>query len=857
MSTKNIFFLCFTFFFTVLHSQTINLTTNNLGCKNSGIVNVATIGITSPNFQLQLSDGTVIAPVAGNNSAFSSSNVFSSLPNGIYKVIAKDNFGMVYISSNISVSDGYTDMFISANSISLPCVGATVSVPVTLSGGKPPFIYEIYNTSSSAVIETSLSTSNTSYSFSAMPTGNYSIKVTDACFVTKISNLSINNPTITLNQVVQKAVISPSRSPSTCGVDKIRISLNGFKNQSNNVTLSQNELALFSIKLKYLGELYGMDTNGDNHSDTNGGAYNMNTISINIPLGVTRENLISNIATTKIVLLDQCGDSKELNITLSNGAIGASTNCLNGSTVQAFVGPSMVCFPINYVFTNTSNPSDVISVTQTINGQSFSGFTAGKAYTFTHTDANGSTTNFFGGQYIYIPGNTATLNLVNSPASIVSLNYLNYGTSPSIIVGGQIGLAFNYVVTASNNPLVSVGTTGSGTSGNPLNKVNASDPNGFWPKGTYALTITNSCGTGSITLNVEGRTATLSGNTINPVCAGFDYSLQGNFDVIEAYEVVIISGPSNVGLTKDLVSTTSSMIFPGLSYGNYIVGLRIKGGTANVLTQSFNYGVNGVITINKNTTGGFVCTSGGNDGSLTINANTISPAPNNVLQYRISLDGGNTYQDWQNSNVFNGLTNTTYFFQVKDGCNFTVTDNSQIGSIANPQASSSFETICELQTDVTLQLNVDTSNANYLWTGPGINSSNQNEKNPVLNLNTLNIGQNNYTVTVNSSFCNTISQVNTTITKIAATKPASTTGTELNSLVGIGINNTDGEIDKIKNGALVLKSANNGFVITRLQTNQLPSGANAIKGMLVFDIDENCLKLFNGFIWKCISRVCL
>jgi hypothetical protein len=107
MSTKNIFLLCFIFFLNILHSQTISLTTNNLGCKNSGIINVATIGISSPNFQLQLSDGTVVAPVAGNNAAFSSSNVFNSLPNGIYKVLAKDIFGMVYISSNISVSDGY------------------------------------------------------------------------------------------------------------------------------------------------------------------------------------------------------------------------------------------------------------------------------------------------------------------------------------------------------------------------------------------------------------------------------------------------------------------------------------------------------------------------------------------------------------------------------------------------------------------------------------------------------------------------------------------------------------------------------------------------------------------------------
>jgi hypothetical protein len=34
------------------------------------------------------------------------------------------------------------------------------------------------------------------------------------------------------------------------------------------------------------------------------------------------------------------------------------------------------------------------------------------------------------------------------------------------------------------------------------------------------------------------------------------------------------------------------------------------------------------------------------------------------------------------------------------------------------------------------------------------------------------------------------------------------------------------------------------------------NGADAVQGMLVYDTDDQCLKLYNGTTWNCISQGC-
>ncbi len=58
----------------------------------------------------------------------------------------------------------------------------------------------------------------------------------------------------------------------------------------------------------------------------------------------------------------------------------------------------------------------------------------------------------------------------------------------------------------------------------------------------------------------------------------------------------------------------------------------------------------------------------------------------------------------------------------------------------------------------------------------------------------------------------------------------------------------------VPNGHIVLESTKKGFVITRVQNSNLITDAK--EGMMIYDIDAACVKLYNGSIWKCIARAC-
>ena len=60
--------------------------------------------------------------------------------------------------------------------------------------------------------------------------------------------------------------------------------------------------------------------------------------------------------------------------------------------------------------------------------------------------------------------------------------------------------------------------------------------------------------------------------------------------------------------------------------------------------------------------------------------------------------------------------------------------------------------------------------------------------------------------------------------------------------------------ESVPNGHLVLESTKKGFVITRVQNSTLITDAK--EGMIIYDIEAACIKLFNGTNWNCIARSC-
>lgn len=57
----------------------------------------------------------------------------------------------------------------------------------------------------------------------------------------------------------------------------------------------------------------------------------------------------------------------------------------------------------------------------------------------------------------------------------------------------------------------------------------------------------------------------------------------------------------------------------------------------------------------------------------------------------------------------------------------------------------------------------------------------------------------------------------------------------------------------IPNGFLALESKDKGLVLTRTTSASI---AFPVEGMLIYDTADKCFKLYNGTIWKCITRSC-
>ncbi|MBF4508583.1 hypothetical protein IRZ83_18050, partial [Flavobacterium sp. JLP] len=747
-------------------AQTVSGIASNTGCFNSGIVTASSTGLgATPQYQLSKA-GVVVAPVSGDPTQFTNTNVFTGLSSGVYVVNARATAGgTVFSSTNITVTDGYTAMTVSTPTKVADCVGGTASLTSTVTAGKAPYTYTIAAQSAPGVIlQNSGPISATTFNFNPLGVNNYLVSVTDDCGQTITGATSISNPTVTVNDFKLGSLAYPSfNTTNNCSTPLNVINELLFQYIANSTTISPSDAARFSWKILYQGQLYGQDTNADGYSDVGGAGYSPLLNTVRLPLVATKAGVLAEIAsgTMKVVLSDNCGNSKEFNVTQYNsgGTMGPS-NCAGAGLIRA-VPNRLSCFPLNVTFTNIANPADIVTTTINSTAQLIAGFTAGATYHVTYVDAQGSTTRSFDtlpvSQNISIPAaSTFTISQVLTGVQ-QNLNVLGYGRLILTVTPVQAGDIINYTVTASDNPLVPVGYTSStplnATSGSAtLPRVNASDPLDYWPSGHYTLDMTIPCGTRTINATVSGYNATLNGNTITPVCGGFNYVMNGNFDSVSAYQVIIVSGPSSVGQVRDLASNTASLPFNGLSYGTYVFGLRIKGGTVNVLTQTLTYDSNNVITVDKTNTGGYVCSSGATNGTLTIAATSNSPAPGNVLEYALSTDGGTNFGAYQSGNTFSGLTDNTYFFRIKDGCGNIITQSAQIGVAAAPTATAEGQstpaTFCNLSTG-TLQLDVDTVGAiSYLWTGPGITTANETLKSPLVNYNALSVGNNNFSCSV-------------------------------------------------------------------------------------------------------------
>lgn len=185
MKTKIILFLTFILCFlgSNLTAQTVSGVSSNTGCQNSATVTVSSTGLgAAPQYQL-LKAGVVIAPILGDANQFAKTSAFTGLGSGSYTVNARATAGeIVYSSSPIAVTDGYTAMTVTTPTKVANCIGSTTVLTSTVTNGKAPFTYTIATQKASGtILQSSGPIATSSFSFNALPTDSYIVSITDSC----------------------------------------------------------------------------------------------------------------------------------------------------------------------------------------------------------------------------------------------------------------------------------------------------------------------------------------------------------------------------------------------------------------------------------------------------------------------------------------------------------------------------------------------------------------------------------------------------------------------------------------------------------------------------------------------------
>lgn len=122
--------------------------------------------------------------------------------------------------------------------------------------------------------------------------------------------------------------------------------------------------------------------------------------------------------------------------------------------------------------------------------------------------------------------------------------------------------------------------------------------------------------------------------------------------------------------------------------------------------------------------------------------------------------------------------------------------------------------------------------------------------------------QTNRTVTFEYQICDGTQCDNALVTVTIpggyCTKPFNTASSTSNTRVGISTQSSSNSTWplSIPNGFITLESQNKGLVITRTTSASIPT-ANLVEGMMIYDTSDNCIKLYNGSIWRCIQRICI
>ncbi len=499
------------------------------------VIGVAVPGICGQNGQIHLgiTGGTTpynivwTGPVNGNATTGNNFYNILNLPSGTYTIVVTDANGCTDTVVVVLTNGANT---LNVTGVAVPGVcGQNGQIHLGITGGTTPYTIVWTGT-----VSGSATTSNNFYNILNLPSGTYTILVTDANGCTDTVVVTLTNVQNTLN-VTGVAV------PGVCGQNgQIHLGITGGT-------------APYSIV--WTGPVSGNATTGNNF-------YNI----LNLPSG-----------TYTIVVTDANGCTDTVVVVLTNGAntldvTGVAVPGICGQNGQIHLGITGGTAPYSIVWTGTVNGNattgnNFYNILNLPNG----------TYTIVVTDANGCT-------------DTVVITLTNGA------NTLNV---TAVATPGLCGLNGSILVNiAGGTSPYTVTWTGpvngsASTAGNSYNIVNL-------PSGTYAIVVTDANGcndNATVTLTNTANNLSFTRTVTNGIC-GENGSILINIVTGTPTFTITWAGPVSGSAT----TAANSYNIPNLPSGNYTLMVTGSNGCSQQLTATVTVSENNLdITDTANT----------------------------------------------------------------------------------------------------------------------------------------------------------------------------------------------------------------------------------------------------------------
>lgn len=840
-------------------SVSVSATSTPRTCGGNGTITASFSPTSEVSLQL-LKGGTIISQISAPPS---SPYTWTSLQPGTdyqVRIICAENNSVIYQTVNVTVADNYTPITNAAISVTNVCTSFTPGGTFTINaitGGNAPYEYSVVKTNDPAFIDVVPSNYTTNNIWNVTEFGTYQIRVKDACGAYATFSRTIT-PTI-------DPIRFYWRSQEICGSSQVEGSIWFATNHLTGGNADEADFLPEGIKLKI-------------QADNASGAVLFDGIYTGTPFTYTP----SASHTYYVTATNACGASvsyaHDLIDTTSNPEFlnfipTASTNGCGPSekeTLSINFGEQYFWkFPVSIVVKNS------LGVIVNLGAPAFNGsiwtLSGLPLDTYTITVSDSCSPAKFLTKTVAIPSaaGTPVLSLHSTPkwrCEGGAMALTDTGTIQAVV---QISGYFP----DNNNAVVKI-TSGPSHVGE--NAVLVDEQYWGWPNltvGTYNVSYT-SCGvthTGTFTINSNTSVLeqSLSSTAISTCNSGGVVTSNRVYN--GAYPYAVELWKSVNGVIGALETENNTGNFNNIPPGEYTTRLKVM---PCGLSSKTYYISGSTFTITNSSTGpkitastGVICEgSAGNPlttGSVYLDLAGVAPY---TIEYRVA--GSTAPYTMMNISFFsvqiNNLTaNTIYEVVLKDACGGSFATTIQIKTMG---ALNGVNTAQPCNNAPYTLITPYYAGANYEWTNPAGMIISNSRTYTISNY----VPSNNGTYICKITWSNCVTRfVNVTLDSTVCGgpinvcyKPATTSGTTeqtkhgITSLGRAGAEN--GNWPMIRNGAwTALEAKTKGFVINRIATTVLVEAIpNPVEGMMVFDIEADCLKINTDGTstgWKCFN----